>query len=129
MMERRGGERTELQALGILAESQPVRALQCTRSLGAERTRHLWESNSRRAVNQGYVTSLLRLHQDWHGHDTANTYVHIRRGLLLCLRHIAALQSGREAFLAAQGMEILFNTTQASSMEIDSAAEWQLDDS
>uniref|UniRef100_A0A2K5DX33 Cytosolic carboxypeptidase 4 n=1 Tax=Aotus nancymaae TaxID=37293 RepID=A0A2K5DX33_AOTNA len=70
------------------------------------------KSNSRRAVNRGYVTSLLRLHQDWHGHDTANTYVHIRRGLLLCLRHIAALQSGREAFLAAQGMEILFNTTQ-----------------
>ncbi|KAL0619396.1 Cytosolic carboxypeptidase 4 [Plecturocebus cupreus] len=86
------------------------------------------ESNSRRAVNRGYVTSLLWLHQDWHGRDTANTYVHVRRGLLLCLRHIAALQSGREAFLAAQGMEILFSTTQASSMGIHSAAESQLAD-
>ncbi|XP_066211390.1 cytosolic carboxypeptidase 4 isoform X1 [Saccopteryx leptura] len=70
------------------------------------------KSNSRRAVNRGYVTSLLRLHQDWHGHDTANAYVLIRRALLLCLKHIAALRSGREAFLAAQGMEILFSTTQ-----------------
>ncbi|XP_039714379.1 cytosolic carboxypeptidase 4 [Pteropus medius] len=69
-------------------------------------------SNSRRAVNRGYVTSLLRLHQDWHSHDTANTYVLIRRALLLCLRHIATLRSGREAFLAAQGMEILFSLTQ-----------------
>ncbi|KAM8780590.1 cytosolic carboxypeptidase 4 isoform 2-T2 [Rhynchonycteris naso] len=70
------------------------------------------KSNSRRAVNRGYVTSLLRLHQDWHGHDTANACVLIRRALLLCLKHIAALRSGREAFLAAQGMEILFSTTQ-----------------
>ncbi|XP_070123063.1 cytosolic carboxypeptidase 4 isoform X3 [Equus caballus] len=70
------------------------------------------KSNSRRAVNRGYVVGLLRLHQDWHSHDTANTYVLIRRGLLLCLKHIAALRSGREAFLAAQGMETLFSTTQ-----------------
>ncbi|KAF6273058.1 ATP/GTP binding protein like 1 [Rhinolophus ferrumequinum] len=70
------------------------------------------KSNSRRAVNRGYVTSLLRLHQDWHQHDTAGAYVPIRRVLLLCLKHIAALRSGREAFLAAQGMEILFSTTQ-----------------
>lgn len=70
------------------------------------------KSNGRRAVNRGYVTSLLWLHQDWHSRDTANTYVQIRRGLLLCLKHISALRSGREAFLAAQGMEILFSTTQ-----------------
>ncbi|KAL4692260.1 hypothetical protein H8959_016070 [Pygathrix nigripes] len=82
-----------------------------------------------RAVNRGYVTSLLWLHQDWHSRDTANTYVQIRRGLLLCLKHIAALWSGREAFLAAQGMEILFSTTQAGSMGIHSAAGGQLDDS
>ncbi|KAF3818008.1 hypothetical protein GH733_014880 [Mirounga leonina] len=71
-----------------------------------------YESNSRRAVNRGYVTSLLWLHQDWHHQDVANTYVLIRRALLLSLKHIANLRSGREAFLAAQGMEILFSTTQ-----------------
>uniref|UniRef100_A0A8D1N5H6 Cytosolic carboxypeptidase N-terminal domain-containing protein n=1 Tax=Sus scrofa TaxID=9823 RepID=A0A8D1N5H6_PIG len=70
------------------------------------------QSNSRRAVNRGYVSGLLRLHQDWHSHDTANSYVLIRWALLLCLKHIANLRSGREAFLAAQGMEILFSTTQ-----------------
>ncbi|XP_053437701.1 cytosolic carboxypeptidase 4 isoform X1 [Nycticebus coucang] len=70
------------------------------------------KSNSRRAVNRGYVTSLLRLHQDWHSHDTANTYVLIRRGFLLCLKHIVTLRSGREAFLAAHGMEVLFSTAQ-----------------
>ncbi|XP_023599815.1 cytosolic carboxypeptidase 4-like [Myotis lucifugus] len=70
------------------------------------------KSNSRRVVNRGYVASLLRLHQDWHSHDTANSYLPIRRALLLCLKHIATLQSGREAFLAAQGMEILFSSTQ-----------------
>ncbi|KAM5292296.1 cytosolic carboxypeptidase 4 [Ctenodactylus gundi] len=69
-------------------------------------------SNGRRAVNRGYVTSLLRLHQDWHSHDTANIYVPIRRGLLLCLKHIATLRSGREAFLAAHGMEMLFSIAQ-----------------
>lgn len=72
------------------------------------------ESTSRRAVNRGYVPSLLGLHRDWHSHDAANSYLPIRRALLLCLRHIAALQSGREAFLAARGMEILFSTTQVS---------------
>ncbi|XP_054441083.1 cytosolic carboxypeptidase 4, partial [Pteronotus mesoamericanus] len=71
------------------------------------------KSNSRRAVNRGYVASLLRLHQDWHSHDAANSYVPIRRALLLSLRHIATLRSGREAFLAAQGLEILFSTTQS----------------
>ncbi|KAL1789589.1 cytosolic carboxypeptidase 4 [Sigmodon hispidus] len=71
------------------------------------------KSNSRRAVNRGYVTSLLRLHQDWHSRDVTNTYVLIRHRLLLCLRHIVTLRSGREAFLAAQGMETLFNIAQA----------------
>ncbi|DAA17739.1 TPA: ATP/GTP binding protein-like 1 [Bos taurus] len=70
------------------------------------------KSNSRRAVNRSYVPGLLRLHQDWHSHDTANSFVPIRRALLLCLKHIAKLRSGREAFLAAQGMEILFSTIQ-----------------
>lgn len=74
------------------------------------------ESNSRRAVNRGYVTSLLRLHQDWHSHDVTDTYVLIRHGLLLCLRHVVTLRSGREAFLAAHGMETLFSIAQVASM-------------
>ncbi|XP_069909561.1 cytosolic carboxypeptidase 4 [Oryctolagus cuniculus] len=71
------------------------------------------KSNSRRAVNQGYVTSLLRLHQDWHSHDAAAACVPIRRGLLLCLRNVTTIRSGREAFLAAGGMELLFSHAQS----------------
>uniref|UniRef100_A0A8C6DUS8 tubulin-glutamate carboxypeptidase n=1 Tax=Moschus moschiferus TaxID=68415 RepID=A0A8C6DUS8_MOSMO len=70
------------------------------------------KSNSRRAVNRSYVPILIRLNQDWHSHDTANSFVLIRRALLLCLKHIAKLRSGREAFLAAQGMKILYSTIQ-----------------
>ncbi|XP_044516073.1 cytosolic carboxypeptidase 4 [Gracilinanus agilis] len=70
------------------------------------------KSNSRRAVNRGYLNGLLRLHQDWQSHDTSNDFIQIRRSLLLCLKHITDIQSGREAFLGAQGMEILFTTTQ-----------------
>ncbi|XP_036909726.1 cytosolic carboxypeptidase 4-like [Sturnira hondurensis] len=81
-------------------------------SVSGRHARAPLESNSRRAVNRGYVTSLLRLHQDWHSRDEADTYVPIRRALLLCLKHIATLRSGREAFLAAQGMELLFSSLQ-----------------
>ncbi|XP_074090237.1 cytosolic carboxypeptidase 4 isoform X2 [Macrotis lagotis] len=70
------------------------------------------KSNSRRAVNRGYLNGLLRLHQDWQNHDTSNDFIQIRRSLLICLKHITNIQSGREAFLGAQGMEILFATMQ-----------------
>uniref|UniRef100_A0A4X2KDT3 tubulin-glutamate carboxypeptidase n=1 Tax=Vombatus ursinus TaxID=29139 RepID=A0A4X2KDT3_VOMUR len=72
----------------------------------------LKSSKCRRAVNRGYLNGLLRLHQDWQSHDTSNDFIQIRRSLLLCLKHITNIQSGREVFLGAQGMEILFTTTQ-----------------
>uniref|UniRef100_A0A8D0H580 tubulin-glutamate carboxypeptidase n=1 Tax=Sphenodon punctatus TaxID=8508 RepID=A0A8D0H580_SPHPU len=70
------------------------------------------KSNSRRAVNRGYLCELLKLYQDWHHCDTSNSYVHIRRGFLLCLKHITNIQTGREAFLFIRGIEILFTTGQ-----------------
>ncbi|NWR69721.1 CBPC4 carboxypeptidase, partial [Centropus unirufus] len=70
------------------------------------------ESNSRRAVNRGYLGGLLRLYQDWHHNDVSNNYIHIRRGLLLCLKHITNIQLGRETFLGSKGMEILFTSVQ-----------------
>ncbi|XP_054999544.1 cytosolic carboxypeptidase 4 [Sorex araneus] len=74
-------------------------------------------SNIRRAVNRGSVATLLQLYQDWHEHDQADAFVPIRRALLLCLRHVAALRSGREALQAAQGLELLFRTTQTCLAE------------
>uniref|UniRef100_A0A8C4JIH3 tubulin-glutamate carboxypeptidase n=1 Tax=Dromaius novaehollandiae TaxID=8790 RepID=A0A8C4JIH3_DRONO len=70
------------------------------------------KSNSRRAVNRGYLCGLLRLYQDWHHNDVSNNYVHIRRGLLICLKHITNIQLGRETFLDSCGMEILFTSVQ-----------------
>uniref|UniRef100_F6SUI8 tubulin-glutamate carboxypeptidase n=1 Tax=Ornithorhynchus anatinus TaxID=9258 RepID=F6SUI8_ORNAN len=69
-------------------------------------------SNSRRAVNRGYLGGLLRLCQDWHDNDSSNTYTQIRRGLMLCLKHITNIRSGQEAFLGDRGMEILFSILQ-----------------
>ncbi|NWQ76524.1 CBPC4 carboxypeptidase, partial [Columbina picui] len=69
-------------------------------------------SNSRRAVTRGYLDGLLRLYQDWHHNDVSNNYIYIRRGLLLCLKHITNVQLGRETFLGCRGMEILFTTVQ-----------------
>ncbi|NXT85541.1 CBPC4 carboxypeptidase, partial [Zapornia atra] len=70
------------------------------------------KSNSRRAVNRGYLCGLLRLYQDWHRNDVSNDYVSIRRGLLLCLKHITNIQLGRETFCGSQGMEILFTSVE-----------------
>ncbi|NXU86088.1 CBPC4 carboxypeptidase, partial [Xiphorhynchus elegans] len=70
------------------------------------------KSNSRRAVNRGYLGGLLRLYQDWHRNDVSNNYIYIRRGLLLCLKYITNIQLGRETFLGSQGMEILFTSVQ-----------------
>ncbi|XP_056427866.1 cytosolic carboxypeptidase 4 [Hyla sarda] len=70
------------------------------------------KSNVRRAVNRGYVCSLLQFYQDWHSNDSANHYIPIRRGLLRCLKHITNVRSGTEAFHQANGMEILFTTAQ-----------------
>uniref|UniRef100_A0A8V0ZEB5 tubulin-glutamate carboxypeptidase n=1 Tax=Gallus gallus TaxID=9031 RepID=A0A8V0ZEB5_CHICK len=70
------------------------------------------KSNSRQAVNRGYLGGLLRLYQDWHHNDVSNNYIYIRRGLLLCLKHITNIQLGRETFLGSRGMEILFTSVQ-----------------
>ncbi|XP_068131262.1 cytosolic carboxypeptidase 4 isoform X2 [Hyperolius riggenbachi] len=70
------------------------------------------KSNVRRAVNRGYVCGLLHFYQDWHISDSSHAYVPIRRGLLRCLKHITNVRSGREAFIQARGMEILYSTAQ-----------------
>jgi hypothetical protein len=45
----------------------------------------------------------------------------IRQGLLLCLKRLTTLRSGREAFLAAQGLEMLFTITQVVNLGISSS--------
>ncbi|XP_068882190.1 cytosolic carboxypeptidase 4 [Aphelocoma coerulescens] len=84
----------------------------CRAAIGALAALLKSKSNSRRAVNRGYLGELLRLYQDWHRNDVSNNCIYIRRGLLLCLKYITNIQLGRETFLGSRGMEILFTSVQ-----------------
>ncbi|XP_069480385.1 cytosolic carboxypeptidase 4 [Ambystoma mexicanum] len=80
------------------------------------------KSNCKRAVSRGYVRGLLQFYEDWHSCDTSNSYITIRRALLRCLKHITNIRSGREAFLEAKGMEVLFTSARdcACTRSLDS---------
>lgn len=60
------------------------------------------------------MPALLALYQDWHRNDTRHRHVLIRKGLLACLRNITNIKLGRKAFIEADGMRILYNTSAVS---------------
>uniref|UniRef100_A0A671VH69 tubulin-glutamate carboxypeptidase n=1 Tax=Sparus aurata TaxID=8175 RepID=A0A671VH69_SPAAU len=72
---------------------------------------HECETNARRAVDGGFVTVLLALYLDWHRNDTRHRHMLIRKGLLVSLRNITNIKLGRKAFIEADGMRILYNTS------------------
>lgn len=72
------------------------------------------ETNARRATDSGRVPALLTLYQDWHRNDTRHRHVLIRKGLLACLRNITNIKLGRKAFIEADGMRILYNSSAVS---------------
>lgn len=74
----------------------------------------LAETNARRAVDGGHVPVLLALYQDWHRNDTRHRHMLIRKGLLVCLRNITNIKLGRKAFIDADGMRILYNSSTVS---------------
>ncbi|KAM6944088.1 cytosolic carboxypeptidase 1 isoform 2-T2 [Lycodopsis pacificus] len=69
------------------------------------------KTNARRAVDGGHVHVLLALYQDWHHNDTRHRHMLIRKGLLVCLRNITNIKLGRKAFIDADGMRILYNSS------------------
>ncbi|XP_061784960.1 cytosolic carboxypeptidase 1 isoform X2 [Nerophis lumbriciformis] len=69
------------------------------------------KTNARRAVEAGYVSTLLSVYMDWHRHDTWHRHTVIRKGLLCCLRNITNIRLGRRAFTNADGMRILYNSS------------------
>ncbi|XP_041436090.1 cytosolic carboxypeptidase 1-like isoform X2 [Xenopus laevis] len=69
-------------------------------------------TNARKAVDRGYVQSLLSIYTDWHRHDTRHRHMLIRKGILQCLRNITNIKIGRKAFVDANGMKTLYNTSQ-----------------
>uniref|UniRef100_A0A3P8QDX9 tubulin-glutamate carboxypeptidase n=1 Tax=Astatotilapia calliptera TaxID=8154 RepID=A0A3P8QDX9_ASTCA len=58
-----------------------------------------------------HVPALLALYLDWHRNDARHRHMLIRKGLLVCLRNITNIKLGRKAFIEADGMRILYNTS------------------
>uniref|UniRef100_A0A3P8QCY4 Cytosolic carboxypeptidase 1 n=1 Tax=Astatotilapia calliptera TaxID=8154 RepID=A0A3P8QCY4_ASTCA len=69
------------------------------------------KTNARRAVDGSHVPALLALYLDWHRNDARHRHMLIRKGLLVCLRNITNIKLGRKAFIEADGMRILYNTS------------------
>uniref|UniRef100_A0A8C6T7B5 Cytosolic carboxypeptidase 1 n=1 Tax=Neogobius melanostomus TaxID=47308 RepID=A0A8C6T7B5_9GOBI len=69
------------------------------------------KTNARRAADGGYVPILLALYADWHRNDARHRHMLIRKGLLVCLRNITNIKLGRKAFVEADGMRVLYNSS------------------
>ncbi|KAK7146510.1 hypothetical protein R3I93_014072 [Phoxinus phoxinus] len=67
--------------------------------------------NARRAVDRGYLPTLLTIYQDWHRNDTRHRHVVIRKSILGCIKNITNIKLGRKAFIDASGMRILYNAS------------------
>ncbi|XP_057578043.1 cytosolic carboxypeptidase 1 isoform X2 [Hippopotamus amphibius kiboko] len=70
------------------------------------------KTNARRAVDRGYVQVLLTIYVDWHRHDNRHRNMLIRKGILQSLKSVTNIKLGRKAFVDANGMKILYNTSQ-----------------
>ncbi|XP_033108379.1 cytosolic carboxypeptidase 1-like isoform X2 [Anneissia japonica] len=66
------------------------------------------KSNSARAIGQGGMTVLLSTYMEWHKGDTRQRHVNIRKGILVSLKHVTTLKSGRKAFIEADGIKIMY---------------------
>ncbi|KAB5567755.1 hypothetical protein PHYPO_G00236500 [Pangasianodon hypophthalmus] len=67
--------------------------------------------NARRAVDRGHVPALLAIYQDWHRNDMRHRHVLIRKSILGCIKNLTNIKLGRKAFIDADGMRILYNTS------------------
>uniref|UniRef100_A0A8C0HSB4 Cytosolic carboxypeptidase 1 n=1 Tax=Buteo japonicus TaxID=224669 RepID=A0A8C0HSB4_9AVES len=77
------------------------------------------KTNARRAVDRGYVQVLLTIYVDWHRHDSRHRYMLIRKGVLQCIKSVTNIKLGRKAFIDANGMKILYNTSQVMDDVVD----------
>ncbi|XP_058421503.1 cytosolic carboxypeptidase 1 isoform X9 [Diceros bicornis minor] len=77
------------------------------------------KTNARRAVDRGYVQVLLTIYVDWHRHDNRHRNMLIRKGILQSLKSVTNIKLGRKAFIDANGMKILYNTSQNDDIETD----------
>uniref|UniRef100_A0A8B9D266 Cytosolic carboxypeptidase 1 n=1 Tax=Anser brachyrhynchus TaxID=132585 RepID=A0A8B9D266_9AVES len=71
------------------------------------------------SVDRGYVHVLLTIYVDWHRHDSRHRYMLIRKGVLQCIKSVTNIKLGRKAFIDANGMKILYNTSQVMDDVVD----------
>ncbi|XP_078070577.1 cytosolic carboxypeptidase 1 isoform X2 [Mustelus asterias] len=70
------------------------------------------KTNARRSVDRGYLPVLLTIYIDWHRHDSRHRHMLIRKGILTCIKNITGIKLGRKAFVDAEGMKVLYSTSQ-----------------
>ncbi|XP_077988802.1 cytosolic carboxypeptidase 1-like isoform X2 [Glandiceps talaboti] len=70
------------------------------------------KSNSARAIGQGGMTTLLTMAFDWHRSDARNKHFNLRKSILVVVKNITMLKSGRKAFIQADGIKILYAIAQ-----------------
>ncbi|XP_072372802.1 cytosolic carboxypeptidase 1 isoform X4 [Scyliorhinus torazame] len=70
------------------------------------------KTNARRSVDRGYLPILLTIYIDWHRHDSRHRHMLIRKGILTCIKNITSIKLGRKAFVDAEGMRVLYSTSQ-----------------
>ncbi|XP_038660765.1 cytosolic carboxypeptidase 1 isoform X6 [Scyliorhinus canicula] len=70
------------------------------------------KTNARRSVDRGYLPVLLTIYIDWHRHDSRHRHMLIRKGILTCIKNITSIKLGRKAFVDAEGMKVLYSTSQ-----------------
>uniref|UniRef100_A0A4W4DW05 Cytosolic carboxypeptidase 1 n=1 Tax=Electrophorus electricus TaxID=8005 RepID=A0A4W4DW05_ELEEL len=67
--------------------------------------------NARRAVDRGNVPALLAIYLDWHRNDTRHRHTLLRKSILGCIKNITNIKLGRKAFIDADGIRTLYNTS------------------
>uniref|UniRef100_A0A8D0GDF1 ATP/GTP binding carboxypeptidase 1 n=1 Tax=Sphenodon punctatus TaxID=8508 RepID=A0A8D0GDF1_SPHPU len=72
------------------------------------------KTNARKAVERGYINVLLTTYVDWHRHDSRHRHMLIRKGILQSIKSVTNIKLGRKAFIDANGMKTLYNTSQVS---------------
>uniref|UniRef100_A0A8D0GGW5 Cytosolic carboxypeptidase 1 n=1 Tax=Sphenodon punctatus TaxID=8508 RepID=A0A8D0GGW5_SPHPU len=70
------------------------------------------KTNARKAVERGYINVLLTTYVDWHRHDSRHRHMLIRKGILQSIKSVTNIKLGRKAFIDANGMKTLYNTSQ-----------------
>ncbi|XP_051964227.1 cytosolic carboxypeptidase 1 isoform X1 [Xyrauchen texanus] len=67
--------------------------------------------NARRALDRGYMSTVLTIYQDWHRNDKRHRHMIIRKSILGCIKNFTNIKLGRKAFIDANGMRILYNAS------------------